>query len=84
MRLNGVRLAVSETKVKGKGERIFGSLVGRLSGVVNGHARKVVALLLNKRVLEGVVEYREVSARLMWVKVKFGGELWVFVRAYCP
>ena len=28
---------------------------------------------ISKRVLEGVVEYREVSARLMWVKVKLGG-----------
>ena len=34
--------------------------------------------------LEGVVEYGEVSARLMWVKVKFGGEFWVFVSAYGP
>ena len=47
----------------------------------NRHARERVALLLCKQVLEGVVEYREVSARLMWVKVKFGGEFWVFVSA---
>ena len=40
-------------------------------GVVNGRAREGVALLLSKRVLGRVVEYREVSARLMWVKVKF-------------
>ena len=50
-------LALSETKVKGKGERIFGSVVGRESGVVNGHAREGVALLLSKRVLEGAIEY---------------------------
>ena len=53
-------LALSETKVKGKGEQIFESVVGRVSGVVNGHAREGVALLLSKLVLEGVVEYREV------------------------
>ena len=58
--------------------------VGRVSGVVNGHAWEGVALLLSKRVLKGVVVYREVSARLMWVKVKFGGEFWVFVSAYGP
>ena len=57
-------------------------MVVKVSGVVNGHAREGVALLLSKRVLEGVVEYREVSDRLMWVKVKFGGEFWVFVSAY--
>ena len=33
------------------------------------------ALFLSKRVLDGVVEYREVSARLLWVNVKFGGEI---------
>ena len=32
-------LALSETKVKGKGECIFGRVVRRVSGVVNGHAR---------------------------------------------
>ena len=62
-------LALSETKVKRKGERIFGSVVGRVSGVVDGHAREEVVLLLSKQVLEGAVDYREVSARLMWVKV---------------
>ena len=54
-------IALSETKVKGKGECIFGRVIRRVSGVVNGHAREGVALLLSKRVLEGVVEYREVS-----------------------
>ena len=41
-------------------------------------------LLLSKRVLEVVVEYKEVSARLMRIKVKFGGKFWVFVGAYGP
>ena len=34
--------------------------------------------------LKEVVEYREVSARLMLVKFKFGGEFWVFISAYGP
>ena len=34
--------------------------------------------------LEVVVEHREVSERLTWVKVKFGGEVLVFVIAYGP
>ena len=63
--------------MKGKGECIFGSVAGRMSGVVNGRAMEGAALLLSKRVLEEVVEYREVSARFIWVKVKFGGESWL-------
>ena len=39
-------------------------------------------MLLSKRVLNGKVENKEVSERLMRVKVKFGGDIWVFVSAY--
>ena len=39
--------AVRETKLKGKGEVMFGEVVGRLSGVRGGRARKGVALLLS-------------------------------------
>ena len=59
-------------------------MVGRVSGVVNRRTRAGVNLLLSKRVLAGEVEYREISAKLMWVKAKFGGEVWVFVSAYGP
>ena len=69
-------LASSKTKVQGKGECLLGSVVGRVSRVVNGRAREGVALLLSKRVLDGVVEYREVSTRLMLVQAKFGGDVW--------
>ena len=44
-------------------------MVGRVYGEVNERARDGVALLLSKRVLEGELEYREISARLMLVKV---------------
>src|SRR5678816_2685548 len=27
---------------------------------------------------------KEVSSRIMWVKMKFGGEMWVFICAYAP
>ena len=77
-------LALSETKMKGKGEREFGSVNGRVSGVVRGRAREGVALLLSTDVLNSVVEWKEVSSRLMWAKVKFGKEMWVFVSAYGP
>ena len=45
-----------------------------MSGVVNGRAWTGVVLLLSKRVLEVLVENREVSVKLMWVEVKFGRE----------
>ena len=41
-------------------------------------------LLLSKRVLERIVEYKEVSERLMWVKIMVGGLFWVFISAYGP
>ena len=50
-------LALSETKVKGKGECKFGSAVRRVSGVVNGRARKDVVSHLSNQVLDGVVKY---------------------------
>ena len=38
--------ALSETKLKGKGEVMFGEVVGPVSGVAVGRAREGVALLL--------------------------------------
>mgnify|MGYP006897065132 CR=1 FL=1 len=61
-------LALSETKVEGKGECIFGSVVRRVSAIENGYTIEGVTFLVSKRVLE-------VSARLMWEKVKFVGEI---------
>ena len=39
--------ALSETKLNGKGEVMFGEVVGRVSGVAVGRAREGVALLLS-------------------------------------
>ena len=41
--------ALSETKLKGKGEVMLGEVVGRVSGVAVGSAREGVALLLSGR-----------------------------------
>ena len=76
--------ALSETKLKGRGEVPFGSVVGRKSGVRTGRAREGVALLVSDRVKEKVSEWKEVSARMMWVKVKWGCETWVFLSVYGP
>ena len=64
--------ALSETKVTGKSEGNLGIVVGRVPGVGHGRAKKGVAMLLSKPVLEGVV------------KVKFQEEIWVFVCDYGP
>ena len=77
-------LALSETKMKGKGEMAFGEVKGRVSGVERGRAREGVALVLSEWMLKRVVEWKEVSSRLMWVRVRLGKECWVFVSAYGP
>ena len=49
--------ALSENKLKGKGEVMFGEVVGRVSGVAAGRAREGVALLLSGRLMRCVVEW---------------------------
>ena len=77
-------LALCETKMKGKGEVAFGEVTGRVSGVERGRAREGVALLLIEWMGNKVVEWKEVSSRLMWVKVRMGRKCWAFVSAYGP
>lgn len=77
-------LALSETKMKGQGESMFGNVKGRISGIMNGRAKEGVALLLSDRMNECVTEWKEVSSRVMWVKVKWESEVWVFVSVYGP
>ena len=76
--------APSETKLKGKGEVMFSEVVGRVSGVAAGRAREGVALLLSGRLMRCIVDWKEVSSRLMWVRVKIERERWVFISAYGP
>ena len=77
-------LALCETKMKGKGEVAFGEVTGRVSGVERGRAREDVVLLLSEWMGNKVVEWKEVSSRLMWVRVRMGRECWAFVSAYGP
>ena len=65
-------LALCETKMKGKGEVAFCEVTGRMSGVERGRAREGVALLLSEWMVNKVVEWKEVSSRLMWVRVRMG------------
>ncbi|XP_071547063.1 craniofacial development protein 2-like [Panulirus ornatus] len=78
-------LALSETKLKGKGEEWFGNVLGVKSGVSERtRAREGVALLLNQELWEYVIECKKVNSRLIWVKLKVDGERWVIIGAYAP
>ena len=78
-------LALSETKLKGKGEVMFGGVRGRKSGVNERvRAREGVCLLVREELERFVKEWKEVSSRLMWVRMSLGCERWVFVSAYGP
>ena len=48
--------ALSEPKLKGKGEVMCVEVVGGVSGVAGGRAMKVVALLLSGRLEGGVIQ----------------------------
>ena len=41
-----------------------------------------MALLLSNWLLRCVVEWKELSSRLMWVRVKIERESWVFISSY--
>ena len=77
-------LALSATKMRGKGERKFGPVLGRVSGVMGGRCREGVGLLLSNELMKNVKEWCEVSSRIMWVRLQLGIEKWVFVSAYGP
>ena len=59
-------LVLCEMKMKGKGGAAFGEVRSRVSGVERGRAREGVALLLSEWMVNKVVEWKEVSSRLMW------------------
>ena len=71
--------ALNETKLKWKGEVMFGEVVGRVSGVERGRARVGVALLLSGWLLRFVVEWKEVSSRIIWVRVQIELESLAFI-----
>ena len=56
--------APSETKLKERGEVMFGEVEGRVSSVVGGRAREGVALLLSEWLLRCVIVRKEVSSSL--------------------
>ena len=78
-------LALSETKMKGRKEVEFGGMKGRVSGVNERvRAKEGVGIVLSDRMWECVQEWKEVSSRMMWVRLKVGREMWVIVAVYGP
>ena len=78
-------LALSETKVKGKGEREWESERLVVSGVSERcRAREGVAVMIKRSLWGSVVEYKCVSSRLLWVRMKVAGERIVIVGVYGP
>ena len=49
---------------------------GRVCDVMRGSAREGVALILNRWLLWCVMEWKEVSYRLMWVRVRLSKRVW--------
>src|SRR5256885_9485217 len=78
-------VCLSETKLKGKGEVWFGNIKGVKSGVrERTRAREWVAILLRDEMWNFVIEWKEVSSRIIWLKLKIGRVLWFFVGVYAP
>ena len=71
--------ALSETKLKGKGE-----MAGKVSGAEGGRASEVVAQLLSVWLLRCVMEWKKVLSRIMRVRVKIERESWVSISACGP
>ena len=78
-------LALCETKVKGRGVLEWEGQHVIVSGVNERCiAREGVALILTGRLWGRVVEYKSVSSRLVWVKLKFGRENLIIISVYGP
>ena len=78
-------LALSETKVKGKGECEWEGERVIVSGVDERcRAREGVAVMIKRRLWGSVSEYKCLSSRVLWLKMKVAGEKVVIVAVYGP
>ena len=68
-------LVLSETKVKGTGEREWEGERVIVSGVCERmRAREGVAVVVRGRLWGSVTEYKCVSSRIVWIRMKVAGE----------
>ena len=78
-------LAINETKMKGCEEVMFGCVKGVVSGVKPRlNAQQGVGFLVSERVWSCVQEWKGVSSRIMWLRLKFGCEKWLIISVYGP
>ena len=77
-------LVMSETELIGKGDRIFGNVVGRVSGVSSGRAKEGVCIFVGEAWKGCVREWKEVSSRMMYVRMKVVMDKYVIMGAYGP
>ena len=74
-----------ETKLKGNGMIEWDGVKGVKAGVGGrGRVREGVAVLMKEIMWQDMFEYKEVNSRIIWVKVRMSGSLWVFVVGYAP
>lgn len=78
-------LALSETKLKGTGECLFGEMNAIKSGVKGReHAKEGVAILFSEEMWKCVKEYKCINSRILWVRMKVGRSNLFVVSAYGP
>ena len=77
-------MALSETKVKGKGVQDWEGQRVIVSGVERCWAKEGVAVIISGRLWGGVREYKCINSRMMWVKLKVNGEKVVIISVYGP
>lgn len=70
-------LALCGRMIKGKGECDFEGVSCTMSGVVRDRAKEGVAMLVSQVIGDRVVEWKEMSSRIMRMKVRFGRVLCV-------
>ena len=76
-------LALSETKVKGKGEQIWEGQRVIVSGVAERcRAREGVGIILTGRLWGKVKDFKCVSPRIVWVRLNIRGRKVVIVSVY--
>ena len=78
-------LALTETKLKGKGELSWCGVNDIIAGVEEmERTREGVAILLKGVWCSAVVDFGSVSSRILWIELKFSGVKVCMVVGYSP
>ena len=77
-------LGISETHLRGSGQRAVGSMVMVYSGVVEGRAKGGVAILISEWLSSCLKEWKCKNERLMKVRMRIDGKWVTLIQAYAP